>query len=314
MTLHDLAVIIPSTNEGSWLEACLPTLFARAGELALDVLIADNRSTDETAAVVARHQGARRVVCDNHGFAHANNRALMEADARYVLFLNPDTELVDGTLADLVARMDAAPEIGLAGCRQVDGEGRLQPTMRRFPSPLRQLGEALASERWPLRPAWAGERELRMARYEQEFDLDWTSGSFMLVRREALEAAGWMDERFFIYSEEVDLALRIRRAGWSVRHLPQMTIVHHAGKIGWKPAAAAQYAYSRRLYARKHFGRAARAAFLSAAAVRAGLRLALFGLSGRRDARTAQLAALRVLAGRDGPPYEAAPPVAVRKR
>src|SRR5581483_7981213 len=136
--------------------------------------------------------------------------------------------------------------------------------------------------------------------------LDWTSGSFMLVRREALDSAGWLDERFFIYSEEVDLALRIRQAGWRIRHFPQLTIVHHAGKAGLKPAAAAQYAYSRRLYAAKHFGPLRRRLFLAAAALRSLLRLPA--------AREAHGRALRVLLGREGPPYEDPPPTALRPR
>ncbi len=79
----------------------------------------------------------------NHGFAHANNRAWMTCDARYVLFLNPDTELVDGTLADLVAALDARPDVGLAGVRHLTGDGALFPTIRRFPNGLRSLGQAL---------------------------------------------------------------------------------------------------------------------------------------------------------------------------
>lgn len=310
--MNDLAIITISTNEGDWLDACLPSVRRHAGDVDLDVVVADNGSTDATAAVVARH-GARRVPCANHGFAHANNRALMTSDARYVFFLNPDTVVIDGTFAGLVARMDELPEVGIAGVRQVAPDGALHPTMRRFPGVLRALGEALGSERWPWRAAWAGERELDPRRYEGEFDLDWTSGSAMIVRREALQAAGMLDERFFIYSEETDLALRVRRAGFCVRHLPQMTIVHHAGKIGFRPAAAAQYAYARRLYAGKHFGQPRRSAYLAAVGLRALLRLGWFTLvRPRADARRAQRVTLRVLAGLDGPPYEPVPPTALR--
>lgn len=310
----DVAVIIPSTDEGRWLERCLPTVLAQEGAVTLDVVVVDNRSTDDTTQVVARHAGARLVACDNHGFAHANNRALATVDARYVLFLNPDTEVVAGSLAALVARMDALPDVGIGGARQLDAAGAPQPTMRRFPSAGRQLGEALASERWPLHPSWAGERELRMDRYATEFDLDWTSGSFMLVRREALDAAGWMDERFFIYSEEVDLALRVRQAGWRVRHFPQLTIVHHAGKAGHSAIAAAQYAYSRRLYAAKHLGPLSRRAFVAAAVLRALARLAYFAARGEGAARSAQSRSLRVLVGREGPPHEPPPATALRPR
>ena len=112
---------------------------------------------------------------------------------------------------------------------------------------------AVGGERLPVRPAWLLERELDLELYERETDCDWTSGSFMFARREALESAGFMDERFFIYSEEPDLCLRLKGAGWEIRHLPQMTIVHHAGKAGIRPRMSAQDAYTRMQLARKHF-------------------------------------------------------------
>ena len=87
------------------------------------------------------------------GFAHANNRGAMTCNARYVLFLNPDTEIVEGTFGDLARTLDARPEVGMAGVKQLTGDGTLWPTIRYFPSISRALGDALASERWPRRGA-----------------------------------------------------------------------------------------------------------------------------------------------------------------
>src|SRR5205085_3033216 len=123
---------------------------------------------------------------------------------------------------------------------------------------------ALGSERLPFRASWLGERELRLERYESELSCDWTSGSFMIARKEALVSAGAMDERFFIYSEEPDLCLRIKKAGWDVRHLPTMTILHHAGKAGLNPRMLAQETYARRQYAMKHFSTLRGVAFTAA--------------------------------------------------
>ncbi len=312
---HDLAVIVISTNEAHWLEPCLRTLFEHAGELALDVVVVDNESTDGTAELVAeRFPAARTVPSANHGFAHGNNRGLMTTDARYVLFLNPDTEVLDGTLADLLAHMDAHPEVGLAGCRQVDANGELWPTARRFPSVARALGEALGPERLPLTAGRLGESELDLSRYEEELDCDWTAGSFLLVRREAIESAGYLDERFFIYSEEVDLCLRIKRAGWQIRHLPQMTIVHHAGKAGVSPRMESQLAFARRQYARKHFGPLRRAGFLAAFGFRHLVRWLAFSLRRGDPRAAAQRQALLTLVGRRKPPFGAPPSLAVRPR
>ena len=260
----DLSVAIVSFNDGQWLERCLASLRERRGDIAAEVIVVDNGS-DGAGDLVARVAPDVRVIfTENHGFGHGNNRAVMAARGRYLLFLNPDTELLDGTLADLVTAMDERPDVGLAGVRQVTADGTLWPTIRYFPGVARALGDALASERWPRRPRWAGERELDQSLYAREFECDWTSGSFMLARREALLSAGLFDERFFVYSEEPDLCLRIKRAGWGVRHLPAMTILHHARKGGIRPAMIAQEAFTRRQYALKHFSTGRRAAYLAA--------------------------------------------------
>ncbi len=308
--MDDLAVITVSTNEARWLRPCLSTLFAHVGNIRLDVVIADNESTDGTQELVEREFPLARVVrCQNRGFAHGNNRALMTTDARYVLFLNPDTETIEGTYEELVRAMDARPDVGLIGVKQLTGDGKLWPTIRYFPNLVRGLGNALGSERWG-GGFWTGERELDLSAYEREVDCDWTSGSFMFVRREALESGGFMDERFFIYSEEPDLCYRIKNAGWGVRHLPLMTIVHHAGKAGISAKMQAQDAYTRKQFARKHFSRAYRAAYLAAIGLGYALRICL----GSDEQRAAARRALRVLTGREGPPFGPPPTQAVAIR
>jgi N-acetylglucosaminyl-diphospho-decaprenol L-rhamnosyltransferase len=271
--MHDLAVIIVAMD-ARWIRPCLRTAFAHAGAgISLDMIVVDNDSRDGTADVVtAEFPAARSVRSRNRGFGHANNRALMTCDARYVLFLNPDTEILEGTFADLVEFMDARPNVGLIGARQVDANGRLDLTIRRFPNALRALGEALGADRYPRRPRWLGERELDPRAYDREVACDWTSGSFMLVRREALESAGYFDERFFMYSEETDLCRRIKTAGWDIRHCPRMTILHHGGVVGTDPRIESLGAVTRMLYARKHFSPLHRVLYGLAVALRHGVR------------------------------------------
>jgi len=310
----DLSIIIVSTNEARWLEPCLRTIFEHAGDASLDVVVVDNSSTDGTRDLVETDFPAARVVeSENYGFAHANNRGAVTSTARYVLFLNPDTEIVEGTFGELVAAMDRRPDVGLAGVRQVNAEGELWPTIRYFPSVGRALGEALLSERWPRRPVWSGERELDMSLYEREVECDWTAGSFMFARRDALLSAGLLDERFFIYSEEPDLSLRLLRAGWRTIHLPSMTIVHHLEKAGLRPRMIAQDSYTRKQYAQKHFSPARRAAYLSALFTGHAIRAVAPSpeLPARRQA--AKLA-MRTLIGRQEPPFGPPPPTAIRPR
>jgi len=313
----DLAIIVVSTNEAHWLEACLSTVYAQAGRASLDVVVVDNESSDGTPDLVkSKFPQARMVPSANRGFGHGNNRGLETTNARYVLFLNPDTEILAGTFGELVEMLDERPEIGLAGVRQLTPDGELFPTIRRFPSASR----ALASERWPISPSWAGERVLDMGSYEREVECDWTSGSFMLARREALLSAGCMDERFFIYAEEPDLCLRMKRAGWSVRHLPDMTIIHHACKGGVRPRMIAQDAFARRQYAQKHFARLHRTLYLGAIGTRHVIRASIASIRGSDAAvhREAAQRAVKTLLGHAEPPFgeppaTAFPPPAARR-
>jgi GT2 family glycosyltransferase len=215
---------------------------------------------------------------------------------------------VEGTFGELVEALDERPDVGLAGVRQVARDGTLWPSIRYFPSVSRAVSDALASERWPHAWRWGGERELDRSLYDREVECDWTSGSFMLTRCDALFAAGHLDERFFIYSEEPDLCLRIKRAGWRVLHLPAMTIIHHAGKGGVRPKMVAQDVYTRRQYAEKHFGRSYRTAYLAAVGARHLIRAAAASAA---DRRAAARLALRTLTGRAAPPFGAPPPTAV---
>jgi GT2 family glycosyltransferase len=305
--VHDLAIITVSTNEAHWIRPCLRTVFTHIGDISADVVVVDNESTDGIADLVAAEFPHARVVWSrNLGFSHGNNRALMTCNARYVVFLNPDTEVLMGTFAQLVRMMDARPTVGLIGVRQISSDGTLHPTIRRFPNALRALGDALSAERLPGRPHWLGERELDPASYEREVDCDWTSGSFMLVRREAIESAGFLDERYFMYCDETDFCRRIKAAGWDVHHLPQMTILHHEGKAGIKPNIESLGANSRKLYARKFFSPAHRATYLGAVMLKLALRSVYAGRgeTGRLK-RAANRAAMLTLIGSAPVPYAA---------
>jgi GT2 family glycosyltransferase len=303
--VHDLAVIVVSHGQARWLARCLASVLERGEGLELDLVVMENGPPDETRALVEQaFPQARLLVVENHGFAAANNAGLATTDARWVLFLNPDTEVLDGSLAELVRALDGRPQVGLAGVRQLDANGMLTPTARCFPTASRALGDALGLERLPGRPDWLGEREVRLVRYDRELEIDWTIGSFMLVRREALDAVGGFDERFFLYSEEVDLCLRVHRAGWRIIHVPSLTILHH-GSDGraLDPRLAGQSAWAQLQYARKNLTPWSRPAFHAALLLRYATRS--FHPEPRR--RRAARAATAVVLGRQRPPFGDAP-------
>ena len=295
----DLAIVIVSFRDRRWLAPCLESIRSHIGTITLDVVVVANGDDGSAELVESEFPWVRALRCSNRGFAHANNRGLETTDARYVLFLNPDTRILEGTLAELVHALDLRPAVGLAGVRHLTSDGLLFPTIRRFPSPLRALGEALGSERLPIHPAFLGERELDLSLYDDEQEIDWTTGAFMIARHEALAGTGGMDESFFLYCEEPDLCLRLKQEGWKVLHLPLMTIVHNTEKALDGPLAA-QQAHSRRLYAHKHFGPLRRSMYLAALTFRYGLRAIA---SRRRALRAGAAAELRVHLGLRPPPF-----------
>jgi N-acetylglucosaminyl-diphospho-decaprenol L-rhamnosyltransferase len=305
-----LSVIIVSANSASWLRPCLTTVYERGGDVQLDVVVVAAGCTDETVPLVEREfPQARTISCENRGFAYANNCALRTVDADWILLLNPDTEILEGSFANIIARLKSRPNVGLVGVRQVTADGQLFPTIRRFPNAIRSLFEAVGSEHFPFRASWLGERELDLSVYQRDVACDWTSGSFMLLRREALQSAGLMDERFFLYCEETDLCLRVKQAGWEIRHFPYLTILHHANKEGWNPRLDAQAAYAKRQYFKKHLSPAHRLSATAALFLGYAVRSAL----GRGDPgrRASSRAALSTLLGLSPPPFGEPPQVAV---
>ncbi|HME02287.1 MAG TPA: glycosyltransferase, partial [Solirubrobacteraceae bacterium] len=128
----DLAIIVVSANDAHWLEDCLSSAIARAGDATLEVIVVDNGSADATCGLIASRFPQVQVVSQaNRGFAAGNNRGLEQAYARYLLLLNPDTQVVDGTFGELVRMMDASPETGVVGVRQIHPDGTLCKSIHR---------------------------------------------------------------------------------------------------------------------------------------------------------------------------------------
>lgn len=300
----DLSVVVVTHQGRDVVLRVLRTALAATGPIEAEWIVVDSGSTDGTPDAVQREFPQITVLREpNIGFAAGNNIALARARGRYILLLNPDIEIVDGTLAELVAAMDERPGVGISSALTRYPDGELQASIRRFPSPIRQLGEALMLTRLSAF-AHLSEDETRPEAYEAECSAEWLSGSFLLARRETVEQAGGLDERFFLFSEEADWCLRVRAAGWDIRHLPTMRLIHHTGRAE-RPDLYAQNSYSKILYARKHFSWPSRTAFRAALALRHALRYAGFAGRGRdqRDRVAAERQALLVVLGLRTPAY-----------
>ncbi|MGQ9489554.1 MAG: glycosyltransferase family 2 protein [Anaerolineae bacterium] len=244
--------------------------------LTTELIVVDNASADGSAAMVAAEfPGVRLMVnADNRGFTAANNQGLALARGRYVLFLNPDTEVVGDALAAMVAYMDAHPQVGALGPQLRYSDGSPQSSRRRFPT----LGTALF-ESTPLAWHWPAARNPWARRYRMADTLDghtqpvdWVVGAALLVRRTVLDQVGGFDEGYFMYSEELDLCRRIKAAGWEIHYFPAAQVIHHEGKSSEQVVAARHIRFhtSRVRYFRKYHGPLA-AGFL---------RLALLGMFG----------------------------------
>ena len=243
---------------------------------------------------------------ENAGFAAANNDALSRAKGRYVLLLNPDVEVAAGTFDTLVAALDARPDVGMASVLQCAPSGSVDYSIRRDPGPWRLLSEALVPGRLAELCGW-GEIDTRTRRYQSERSAEWLCGAFLIARAEAVQEVGPLDERFFLYSEETDWCYRCRLAGWDVRHLPVMAVIHHRSK-SYPPDLLAQLSYSRLLFARKHYNHRKAEMMRRAVAVNHVMRATAFGAAGTvRRATTgrarAEWRALSVTLGRSVPSF-----------
>ena len=299
----ELEVIIVSHRDGRWLQPCVGSLESGAGDCSYRETIVENGGA--WPLPLPETSTRRLIQMENLGFGAANNAGARDSEADLLLFLNPDTELVDGTLELLVSSMRNRPRAGLLAVRQMTSDGELWPSLHRFPSVPRALAQVVATERWPGAGKRLGERVLDPDRYAREGRFDWTTGAVLAVRREAFEAVGGFDEHFFLFSEETDLCMRIQASGWEAHFDPRISFVHHAGKSGVDPAREAQMAFARLQYARKHFTQAGAATYHAALLVHHLLRFALLRFRGPTRSSSAQASAqaLRVLLGRSEPPF-----------
>jgi GT2 family glycosyltransferase len=195
----------------------------------MNIHVVDNASGDGTAELVAREfPEVTLTVCErNVGFAAANNVAIREGSAPYVLILNPDTRVTPGSLERLLDLMEARPEAGMAGPRLVLNDGTFDHAARRsFPTPLSALGHFTGIGR---REGARGELAAYRAPDVEAGPVDAVNGAFMLMRRAALDQVGLFDERYWMYMEDLDLCYRFHRAGWTVWYEPSATVIHVKG-------------------------------------------------------------------------------------
>jgi hypothetical protein len=292
----ELSILLLSWNVRDLLRTCLASL--PLTDPRVEIVVVDAASADGSAEMVrAEFPGVTLIAsADNLGYSRGNNLGLRAARGRYLLILNPDTEVVDDALAQMGAYLDAHPDVGLLGPQLILPDGTIQPTRRRFPT----LATGFFESTWfqPLAPRRLLDRYYaRDLRDDAVVEVDWIVGAALFVRRAAYEQVGGLDEGFFMYSEELDWCRRMKAAGWKVVYFPQARIIHHHARSSAQVPAAThiRYSSSKVRYYRKYHGALAAEALrwflLGNFALQLGLEWAKGVAGHKRELRAARVTA-----------------------
>lgn len=246
-----LSVVIVSWNTAELLQACVRScLAAQSPDPAPELIVVDNASTDDSVARVRDLGPAIRLIenTENVGFARANNQGIAASQGRSVVLLNPDTIVPPGSLATLAAFIDAHPDAGACGPRLLQTNGTPQPfSYGNDPTPaylFRRAAHRLLRG-----------RSLHDWGTTKVLSVDWVAGTCLCVRRKAIDDVGLLDEAMFLYFEDNDWCLRLRRRGWRVYYNPQVAVVHARGQSAQQnPRAREAYYDSLRYFYAKHYG------------------------------------------------------------
>ena len=245
MTPPKLSIVIVSFNTRPDLERCLESLTASPPVMPHEIVVVDNASSDGSVEAVRRRWPVMRLIVqpENLGFAVANNAGIRASSGSMVLLLNSDCVVPSGAIDRLADRLRAHPDAAVAGPLLVDGSGRTEMSFGRMISPwaeLLQKAIGRAYDRGMATAVRAVNRAVASERY-----VDWVSGAALLVYRADAEAAGLLDERYFLYTEDVDFCAAIRARGRKVLFTPQATVTHLRGRSRATVPGAMNEAYRR---------------------------------------------------------------------
>ena len=245
-------VVVVSYNSRDRLLACVSPLL---GLPDVNVIVVDNASPDGSLELVQHLALTAIQLSENGGFAHGVNAGWRAGSAPYVLLLNPDARIDADSLEALVSALEEVPRRGAVAPRIVDDDGFLDWSQRRYPRLRSTYARALFLHRLFPRADWTDELIRDEEAYTRRGSPDWVSGACVLLRREALEQVGGLDEGFFMYAEDIDLCKRLRSAGYELLYEPAAVVEHEGGASVPRTSLLPVLAASRMRYAAKHRGR-----------------------------------------------------------
>lgn len=291
----ELSIIIVNFNTSELLRKCLNKVYKSLSfgkiEKESEVIVVDNASSDGSVSMAEKNFPKVLIIKNskNLGFAKANNQALRQARGKYILLLNSDTEIDKDTLVGLLDEIKKNQRVGVVGGKLLNPDGSVQTSAGFLPSLSKIFFWMFFIDDIPLlsrliKPYHIQDKKF----YQKKADVDWVTGACFMIKREAIETVGYMDENIFMYGEELEWCLRLRKAGFSVIYTPEISVLHHKGASAKKAEAGIIEEFKSILYLyRKHepaWQYPAVHLFLKLGAL---LRIVTFGIIGRYPARRA---------------------------
>lgn len=227
-----LTIIIVNYNVKHFLAQCLKSVIAASQNIAAEIIVVDNNSTDGSVEMLKSYNQITLIENKiNTGFAVANNQAFKIAKGKYVLLLNPDTVVAEDTFEKCIAFMESHNDAGALGVRMIDGTGVFLPESKRgLPTPIVAFYKMAGLSALFPKSSIFGQYHLGFLDENQTHRASILSGAFMFIRSEALKKAGFLDEAFFMYGEDIDLSYRIEKAGYNNYYFSDTTIIHYKGE------------------------------------------------------------------------------------
>ncbi len=258
--MQDLAVVIVSWNVKALLRQCLLSLSASTASSSpsCQIIVVDNASTDGSVDMVRGDFPGVTLIANpsNSGFVQGCNQGAAASNSRYILLLNPDTEVIGDALPLMVDYMDGHPAVGVLGPRLLFPDGQVQSSRRRFPTVATAFFESTVLQQWFPRHRLLSRYYMLDTSDDATQEVDWVTGACMCIRREAWDQVGPLDTDLFMYSEELDWCCRAKQAGWRAVYYPEAAVVHHEGQSSGQVVAARHVYFqsSKVHYFRKHHG------------------------------------------------------------
>jgi hypothetical protein len=227
----DLSIIIVNWNSKEYVRKCVQSIYANTRRITFEIIVVDGASYDGCGQMLAcEFPKARFIQCEkNVGFARANNLGFTQSRGNCVLFLNPDTEVIGNALERILENLNQFPDAGIAGAKLLNSDGTIQTScIQSFPTVLNQALDAEYLRRlFPRSRLW-GFTALASGS-QSPSSVEVISGACIMIKRFIFQKISGFDERYFMYSEDLDLCYRVRKAGFNCLYVPEAQIVHHGG-------------------------------------------------------------------------------------